>query len=103
MKGETFVYDESSQYPLPEGGYSALKKYLLLATQKINSDVKGSVQLSFRVTTSRTIVDIEVQTSLSKELDEKAKQILLNGPRWLPAKLHGQQPEESYAYITIQF
>ncbi|HTJ49201.1 MAG TPA: rhomboid family intramembrane serine protease [Cyclobacteriaceae bacterium] len=103
LKGETFVYDESSQYPLPEGGYSALKKYLLSATQKLNSNVKGSVQLSFRVTTSRTIVDIEVQTSLSKELDEKAKQILLNGPRWLPAKLHGQQPEESYAYITIQF
>lgn len=103
LKGEIVVYDASSEYPLPEGGYKKLNGYLREEAGKINSPVKGTVRLSFRVTTDKVLADIEVESSLSPELDEKAKEILRNGPAWIPAKEHGQKPVEGYSAVSIDF
>jgi hypothetical protein len=103
MKGERAVYDASSEYPLPEGGYKKLSTYFQQETSKINSTLKGTVRLSFRVTTDKVLADIEVENSLSPELDEKAKQILRNGPAWIPAREHGQKAIEGYSMVSIDF
>jgi antitoxin component YwqK of YwqJK toxin-antitoxin module len=103
MKGERAVYDASSEYPLPEGGYKKLSTYFQQETSKINSTLKGTVRLSFRVTTDKVLADIEVENSLSPELDEKAKEILRNGPAWIPAREHGQKAIEGYSMVSIDF
>ena len=103
LKGESVVYDASSEYPLPEGGYKKLNAYLREEAGKINSSVKGTVRLSFRVTTDKVLADIEVESSVSPELDEKAKEILRNGPAWIPAREHGQKAVEGYSAVSIDF
>jgi membrane associated rhomboid family serine protease/antitoxin component YwqK of YwqJK toxin-antitoxin module len=103
LKGESAVYDASSEYPLPEGGYKKLNAYLREEAGKINSTLKGTVRLSFRVTTDKVLADIEVENSLSPELDEKAKEILRRGPAWIPAREHGQKAVEGYSVVAIDF
>jgi membrane associated rhomboid family serine protease/antitoxin component YwqK of YwqJK toxin-antitoxin module len=103
IKGEGVVYDASSLYPLPEGGYTKLEQYFQEAVKKFESPEKGTVRLSFRVTTDKLIADIQVETSVSEEVDKKAKQILLEGPSWIPAKEHGQEPVEGYGVVSIDF
>jgi len=52
---------------------------------------------------SSTITDIKVEKGLSKELNERAKEILLKGPRWLPAYNHGYIAVDGYGFVTIDF
>jgi membrane associated rhomboid family serine protease/antitoxin component YwqK of YwqJK toxin-antitoxin module len=103
LKGESVVYDATSEYPLPEGGYKKLNAYLREEAGKVNSTRKGTVRLSFRVTTDKVLADIEVESSVSPELDEKAKEILRNGPAWIPAREHGQKAVEGYSVVSIDF
>jgi membrane associated rhomboid family serine protease len=103
MNGEIFNYDESSLFSLPEGGYKKFNNYLRSATTKVNANVKGMVRLSFRVTTAKVLTDFKIEKSLNAELDEKAKEILLNGPEWMPARLHGHQPVDGFAIVTVEF
>lgn len=99
--GRVVVYDESTLYALPEGGYKKLNDYL-------KSSIKqpmglGTVKLSFRVTVSGQITDFKIEQSVSKELDMRAKQIILSGPRWLPARLHGVEPTDGFGFVAIEF
>jgi membrane associated rhomboid family serine protease/antitoxin component YwqK of YwqJK toxin-antitoxin module len=99
--GRTVVYDETVFFALPEGGYKDFNKYIR-STVKDPKGV-GTVKLSFRVTVSGQITDFKVEQSVSKELDMRAKQIILSGPRWLPAKLHGLEPTDGYGFVAIEF
>lgn len=101
--GDIFFYDESSYFPIPEGGFPSFKKYLKEASLRENSNTDGTIRLSFRVTTSGQIADIQVEKSTAPELNEKAKEILLEGPRWLPGKDHGQKAAETYTFVEITF
>jgi antitoxin component YwqK of YwqJK toxin-antitoxin module len=103
LKGESVVYDASSEYPLPEGGYKKLNNYLREEASRVSTTLRGTVRLSFRVTTDKVLADIEVESSLSPELDEKAKEILRNGPAWIPAREHGQKAVEGYSVVAIDF
>lgn len=99
--GKTFVYDESTLYALPVGGFDKLNKHISSQTQ--GASEHGTVQLSFRVTVSGQLTDFKTEKSVSKELDKKARQIILTGPRWLPARLHGQEPTDGFAYVSVPF
>ncbi|HZY81379.1 MAG TPA: rhomboid family intramembrane serine protease [Cyclobacteriaceae bacterium] len=99
--GKTFVYDESTLFALPDGGFKKLNDYIASQTQ--NSPTHGTVKLSFRVTVSGQLTDFKVEQSASKELDKQARQIILAGPRWLPARLHGQEITDGYAFVSIVF
>jgi membrane associated rhomboid family serine protease/antitoxin component YwqK of YwqJK toxin-antitoxin module len=98
--GRTAVYDESIFFALPEGGYKKLNEH-------IRSQVKpsgiGTVKLSFRVTVSGQMTDFKVEKGVSKELDLRAKQIILSGPRWLPARMHGLEPTDGFAFVSVEF
>lgn len=103
LQGETFVYDESSFYPLPDGGYPKLKEFLQQAVKKAEVNVTGTVRLSFRVTTQGKLTDFKILQSVSREADELAKQILKGGPTWIPAKDHGYVKVDGFAYAEVGF
>jgi len=102
-QGKNFVYDESSFYASPEIGKIKMEAYLKEEAAKVNSKEEGSIRLSFRVTPNSTITDVKVEKGLSKELNERAKEILLKGPRWLPAHNHGYIAIEGYGFATFDF
>jgi len=102
-EGKKFVYDISSYFPLPEGGYIKLRKYLEKATKETITDGSGSVRLEFRVTLTGLLTDIKIEKGMSNQLDEEAKKILLNGPRWLPAHEYGYVPIDGIARVEVEF
>jgi membrane associated rhomboid family serine protease/antitoxin component YwqK of YwqJK toxin-antitoxin module len=103
LNGETFIYDASSFFPLPEGGYAKLNSYLLAAPKKLDLKMTGSVRLSFRVTDKGNLTDFKTLRSVSKDADNLAKEILKAGPRWIPAKLHGNEKVDGFAFVDIEF
>jgi len=72
-------------------------------TKNINRNVMGHVKLSFRVTRDGVLTDVNVEQSATPALDARAKRILLRGPRWLPAKNHGHEAVDGFAFVTIEF
>lgn len=100
-KSRQAVYDETTLYALPEVGMKKLNEYFISKTR--GSDAHGVVKLSFRVTVKSRIVDIRIEQSASKLLDDRAKEILLTGPKWLPARIHGLEPADGYGFVSIEF
>lgn len=98
--GNVVMYDQTTFYALPEGGYKKLNEYL--ASQSKPQGL-GTVRLSFRVTVSGRLTDFKIEKGLSKELDLRAKLLVLAGPRWLPARLHGQEPTDGYGLVSVEF
>jgi membrane associated rhomboid family serine protease/antitoxin component YwqK of YwqJK toxin-antitoxin module len=99
--GRTFVYDETTLIALPEGGFKKLNEHILSQTK--NATAHGTVKLSFRVTVAGQLTDFKTEQSVSKELDTRARQIILSGPGWLPARLHGQEPADGYGFVSVVF
>jgi membrane associated rhomboid family serine protease/antitoxin component YwqK of YwqJK toxin-antitoxin module len=100
---KTFLYDESSLYPLPEGGAANFQEYLRQEVKRFNSEDLGHVKLSFRVTSNGSIADLLIDQAASPVLDAKAKEILLKGPRWLPARRHGHEKVDEWASVQVEF
>lgn len=88
---------------MPEGGRARLQEYLQREAASVNVDATGIVRLSFRVTEKSGLTDFKVVRSVSKEADAIAQQILKDGPRWIPAKEHGQEKIEGFAFAEIEF
>jgi membrane associated rhomboid family serine protease/antitoxin component YwqK of YwqJK toxin-antitoxin module len=103
LNGRTFTYDESSLLALPKGGLPAFRQYVDQAARLYQTTRPGMVKLYFRVTVDSRITDIIVQESLDGEADGWAKEILLKGPQWLPAQLHGQEITDGYGFMTVTF
>jgi antitoxin component YwqK of YwqJK toxin-antitoxin module len=103
LQGNTFVYDESSLYPLPQGGVPKLKAYIQSAVKQTDLTAAGTVRLSFRVTEKGSLTDFKVIRSVSREADERAKQILREGPSWIPAKVHGHKKVDGFGYAEVVF
>ena len=101
--GETFLYDASSLFAMPEGGNERLLAYLNKSVAALNPDVHGKVRISFRVTINRVLTDFVVDESLNPELDAKAIELIKAGPPWLPARDHGHLPRSGWGWVTVQF
>ena len=99
--GRTAIYDETIFYATPEGGPRKYSEYLRSAVK--DPAGRGTVKLSFRVTVLGQITDFKIEQSVSKELDLRAKQIVLSGPRWQPARLHGLEPTDGFAFVSVEF
>jgi membrane associated rhomboid family serine protease len=102
-EGKNFIYDVSAYFPLPVGGYPELRTYLEKATARVRTDTSGTVRVEFRVTPTGLITDIKTKSDLSIELQTRAKEILLNGPRWLPAREYGYIPTDGFAQVEMEF
>jgi hypothetical protein len=49
------------------------------------------------------LTEFKVVKSVSAALDEKARKILLAGPRWIAAREHGQEVADGYAFVNVEF
>lgn len=103
LQGETFIYDESSFFPLPAGGYAKLKEYIQGAVKKSGLRTTGTVRLTFRVTDKGKLTDFKILHSVSREADELAKQILKGGPTWIPARDHGYVKVDGFAFVEVTY
>jgi antitoxin component YwqK of YwqJK toxin-antitoxin module len=102
-KGASYIYDESSLYPQPSKGFPAFYNYVKQEIAKVSIGHMEAVKLTFRVTAQGRITDIEPTENVSKTAEEKARQILLNGPKWQPARLHGYIPVDGFGYVVVEF
>ena len=101
--GMTYLYDQSSLFPMPEGGNEALLNYLEEAIKKSKVEKSGAVVLSFRVSTEGVLTEFKVEESLAGKSDSLAIELIRKGPRWIPARLHGHQFQNGYGHVTIEF
>jgi membrane associated rhomboid family serine protease len=101
--GQTFVYDASSLFPMPEGGNIRLVEYLEQRVMELQPSEHGVVRVTFRVTTNRVLTDFVVDEGLTAELDSKAIEFIRSGPPWLPARDHGHLPRSGFARVSVTF
>lgn len=103
LDGQTFVYDQSSLYPMPEGGNTKLLAHIKKELSRIDSSVHGKVVLAFRVSFSRVLINFTIDKSLTPELDAKAIEIIKSGPAWMPGRDHGHLAQNGWGWVTIEF
>ncbi|MEX2231993.1 MAG: rhomboid family intramembrane serine protease [Cyclobacteriaceae bacterium] len=103
LNGETFMYDATSLQPMPEEGFEKFHEYVRSETKKVVSDDLGHVKLLFRVTKKGLLTDLAFEQSATPTLDNRAKEIILNGPRWLPARSHGHQAVDGWGLVLVEF
>jgi antitoxin component YwqK of YwqJK toxin-antitoxin module len=103
LAGETFVYDESSMFPIPEGGFENFYAYVKTETRKLDSDELGHVKISFLVSRKGVLSQLYIEQSATPALDVKAMSIIREGPRWLPARRHGHEAVEETALVQVEF
>jgi hypothetical protein len=103
LSARTFQYDETSMLALPNGGLKAFNEYVQKTAQLFKAHRPGTVKLYFRVTIDNRITDIIIQQSLDNEADGWAKDILQKGPKWNPARLHGQEITDGFGFMTVNF
>lgn len=101
--GRRFNYDGTSHLALPAGGWANYRAYLAKAAKLYRTSKSGRVGLYFRVTPDSRITDIIVQQSLDFQADRWAKEIVQKGPKWLPARLHGQEITDGFGFVVIEF
>ncbi len=66
----------------PKDGWDSFRKYL--KTGAVSPDGKtGTVKLSFQVDANGNISNIQVLKGLDKETDQKATELIMDGPAWL--------------------
>lgn len=103
LNGRNYIYDGTSLIALPVGGPKSFASYVYDKAKEVKTENHGEVRLYFRVTTDERITDVIVEKSLGPLEDEEAKRILLAGPKWQPARLHGQEEVDGYGFAVIVF
>lgn len=96
---EDGVYAVSETMPSYESGISALNEYVNNEVQKADLTEKGSVFVSFIVTTDGQVGETTIINGASDLLNEKAISILKNAPgKWVPGTEEGQPVEVKMVY-----
>lgn len=89
----TFLFSQNFIPAELIGGKIQFKEFIEMEMQfpenAINEKVKGNVKLSFIINKNGEIIDINVEKSVSKEIDNEAKRILKK-TLWKPAKKFGK-------------
>lgn len=101
--GKTYIYDESSYFPIPEGGFVAFNKHLRSAAGKFVDVYEGTVRVSFRVTKKKQLTDFVIEKQLNAQADSVAIAIIKSGPRWNSGKNHGFESEDAFTAVDINF
>lgn len=101
--GRTFIYDQSSFYPMPEGGNQVLFKYLETNIKAYKSEKGGVVKISFRVSKVGVLSDFQVDKSLDENLDSLTIDLIKKGPTWIPARQHGHLYQDGFGHVTVEF
>lgn len=92
-KAEVVEYpDVDAEFP---GGGAELKRFIASNIQypeiSIQMEDQGRVALKFVVEADGSITNIEVERSVSKELDREAKRVVRSMPKWTPGEVGGKK------------
>lgn len=101
--GKRYVYDELSEYPNPEGGMAAFRKYQIRNMRRENIRGAGSVKVIFNVGVDGSMWDFTILQSDCPGCNEEAIRLVKEGPRWLPGVLHGHIKIPGQGYVEIGF
>ena len=98
------IVEKAPEYP---GGTNAMANYLGQNLHYSKSALKkgiqtGQVVLRFLVNEKGSISDVQVIKSLQKDCDLEAARVVLNMPKWIPAKLNGK-PVKAHYNLPINF
>ena len=85
------------------GGNLVLVEYLEASVKKYDRNKSGTVVLSFRVSSKGVLSDFQVNKSLDDALDAVAIDLILKGPKWIPARQHGHQYQDGFGHVTVEF
>jgi membrane associated rhomboid family serine protease len=100
--GRRFVYDELSQYPVPEGGMPAFRRYEILNKKK-EFTWSGSVKVVFDVASDGTMSDFTILDSSCPECNDEAIRLVKEGPRWRAGVAHGHRKVSGRGFVEIVF
>ena len=101
-EGKRFVYDETSQYPVPEGGMQAFRRFEILNKNK-EFTWSGSVKVVFDVAVDGSMTDFTILDSSCSECEAEAIRLVKAGPRWRCGVLHGHKKISGRGYVEIPF
>ncbi|MEM9446774.1 MAG: rhomboid family intramembrane serine protease [Verrucomicrobiota bacterium] len=100
--GSKHSYDFSTHFARPSIGNEALVQYF-----EEHNDMRyhkdDYVEMRFEVDEDGSLKDIRFLKSLGNPYDSHAKQLLIDGPKWLPAESHGYDPYTQSARATVRF
>ena len=85
------------QAPVPVTGIDSFNIYLEKNLRNPEHEGKAElfVLVSFIVKSDSTVAKIRIIESPGKKWSDEAKRLLLEGPRWIPAKIDGKTVEEA--------
>ncbi|WP_310094880.1 carboxypeptidase-like regulatory domain-containing protein [Mucilaginibacter pocheonensis] len=83
----------------PQNGWSDLKKYLQ-ANTFLPDGTTGNVNVIFTVATDGTLSDFKIKKSLNTQADQKAIDLIKNGPSWVGNNSH--KPEQVTIKVKFQ-
>lgn len=103
-------YDNVIEFPDKEaqfkGGTEAFKEYIGLSVnyppQAIERNIQGKVYLSFIVEKNGKITDVKVVKGAHPALDEEAKRVISEMPKWKPGKV-GRKKVRTRCMVPINF
>ncbi len=97
------TYDGSINIPYPEGGYEAFYDYIEKENKLKSDSINETVVLRFDVHYSGRIHDIRFLKRYDETYNRYARELLLNGPDWIPARSHGLFETSSFVEVTVNF
>ena len=90
----TQVYDSVGQPAVPLGGTEKYAQFLAnhqkYPASAMQRGAQGTVRVSFVVEKTGTVNEVKVENPVAPELDAEATRLIKSGPKWTPAKNHGQ-------------
>lgn len=103
--GKRFVYDQLSEFPLPEIGMPAFQEYLDENIRRPVSSIPphGVVKVVFNVGKDGSLWDFVIMESVCAECDQEAIRLIKEGPAWRPGLLHGHEKVQGQGYVEVTF
>ncbi len=99
-ENEKVLYTEYEEMPEFPGGKKALFDYLREHTEyppeAEKNGVEGKVVVQFILKKTGEIENVKVKKSVSEALDQEAKRVIRNMPRWEPGRQQGAPVRVSY-------
>ncbi|REE00188.1 membrane associated rhomboid family serine protease [Marinoscillum furvescens DSM 4134] len=97
------LYDGSVYRAYPEGGFDAFYEYLDAANELKSDTTDGKVVVRFEVFANGDLHYFRYLERMDPEYNAYAKRLIMEGPKWLPAKAHGVTPITTQARVEVRF
>jgi len=109
IKGVSFMdntensYDWSINNAYPSGGFENFNEYINKENKLKSDSIEATVVMRFDVHASGELQNIRFLKRSSEIYNQHAKELLMNGPKWIPARSHGLMDVTSFAEVRIEF